>query len=141
MIKPSIFFCCCFLLMQPAVAQKNDPSFRPSSPVKYGQLIQQQKKNKTAAWILCGTGIALMAAGTYIYTLHKLESDTRSATSADELLFYSGAVATLASIPFFISAGKQKREARLALINEPSTMVSKTFATFNHTAIGLKVYF
>ena len=127
--------------MQPVAAQKNDALFRPSSPEKYQQLVQQQKKNKTAAWILCGTGIALMAAGTYIYALHEFESDTRGATSADELLFYSGAVATLASIPFFISAGKQKREARLALINEPSTIVSKTFATFNHMAIALRVYF
>ena len=141
MIKPSIFFCCCALLMQTGAAQKNDAAFKPSSPVKYGQLVQQQKKSKTTAWILCGTGVALMAAGTYIYFLHTLESDTRHATSTDELLFYSGAVATFASIPFFISAGKKKREARLALVRAHSTMLTKTFATFNHTAIGLRVYF
>jgi hypothetical protein len=127
------------LFMQLVKAQKIDTSLTLSSPVLYKQLIQEHKKNKQTAWILCGSGIALMATGTYINLLHHLESDTRGSTSADALLFYSGAAATFASIPFFIAAKKKKTAASLALKGESSTMVNQKFLKLNYTALVLTI--
>ena len=141
MVRSFMLFCCCIVFMQISKAQKIDTTLKLklSSPALYQQLIEEHKKNKKTAWILCGSGIALMGAGTYIYLLHHLESDTRGSTNADELLFYSGAAATVASIPFFISARKKKTAASLALKRESVTMANKKFSKLNYTAVVLTI--
>jgi hypothetical protein len=50
-----------------------------------------------------------------------------------------GFVTACASIPFFISSGKNKRQARLALKRESMSMGNKILNKFNYTAIACTV--
>ena len=84
----------------------------------------KQKRQKTAAWICLGGGAALTIAGMTLVENNLLGSFLRK-KGADEgyvagsLLTIVGGAATLASIPLFISAGKNKRKASLSLKGEP----------------------
>jgi len=89
----------------------------------------KHKKNKTAAWILGGSGVTMVIAGLAIngaettatilvevFTLGYAEVEKER---KGNWLIYVGSGATLASIPFFISAGKNKvPNYRIAMISD-----------------------
>ena len=54
-------------------------------------------------------------------------------------LSYLGGATTIASIPFFISAGKNKRKAKLFLKNSISSLKSPDIKNINYTGISLEI--
>lgn len=72
----------------------------------------KSKNKRTVAWVLLGTGTAAIITGALIDNAHKGYEETYTGG----FLELGGALCTLTSIPFFISATKnKKREAALSL--------------------------
>jgi hypothetical protein len=56
-------------------------------------------------------------------------------------LSYLGAATTIASIPFFISAGKNKRKAKMFLKNSVSTIILPKSRNSNYLSVSLTIPF
>ncbi|MEP6711099.1 MAG: hypothetical protein ABJA37_01725 [Ferruginibacter sp.] len=74
---------------------------KPSQALTKQEYLQKSKSQKTAAWILLGSGVALFAVA----------SPGNASFSTTAVLAVGGIVATLSSIPLFIAAGRNKRKA------------------------------
>jgi len=72
--------------------------------------LQKSKKQKTAAWILLGGGTA-MAVGGFATFDSSWDSGSASTTDIAGIIGTVGFLTGLASIPYFISAGKNKKTA------------------------------
>ena len=78
-------------------------------------LLQKSKKQKTTAWILLGTGTALIITGVIMNNAHKGEEGYHTGAMLEIL----GTSCALVSIPLFIgSSSKRKRAAALAFNNQ-----------------------
>lgn len=76
----------------------------------------QQNRNKTTAWILLGSGVTLMVGATIWGSSDEQGSFGFTENfDAQTTMFIIGGVASLASIPFFISAGKHKKRVVTSL--------------------------
>jgi hypothetical protein len=80
--------------------------------------LQKSKKQKTAAWILLGGGVGLTMAGVLINATQNTENfigvfvgETQTHETKGLWLCAVGGAATIASIPFFISAHKNRKTA------------------------------
>ena len=87
----------------------------PSQPVTKEDFLQKVKKQKTAGWVLLGGGFTMTVASLLAGAIH-VENDPGSivndkAFGAETVLFGVGLVSMAASIPFFVSASKNKRKA------------------------------
>lgn len=71
--------------------------------------LQKSKKQNTAAWVLLIFGTA-MAIGGGIAFNNNYDVSSYTETDISGVIMVAGVVADLASIPFFISAGKNKRK-------------------------------
>jgi uncharacterized membrane protein len=78
----------------------------PASVLTKQDYLQKSKNQKTAAWVLLGGGTA-MVGGSIIWALQ----DIFSTSSGPSVLFVTGGVAMIGSIPLFIVSGKNKRKA------------------------------
>jgi hypothetical protein len=92
--------------------------------------LKKAKNQKTTGWVLLGTGsaagiigIALMASNGFV--INPTE-ENENAAGTGGVLFTTGVLCDLASIPFFISAGKNKRRAA-----EISAGTQKTYLPLN----------
>lgn len=75
--------------------------------------LQKSKKQKTTAWILLAGGTAMFVGGATIFDNNYdfWESKSNSGENIGGVLMLTGIIADGASIPYFISAGKNKRTA------------------------------
>ncbi len=80
--------------------------------------LKKSKTQKTTGFILLGGGVMLMGTGMVIginETLNVIGNignpDSKSSLAGGAICFYTGLAASVASIPFFVSAGKNKRAA------------------------------
>ena len=101
------------------------------SQTQYDFYSLKQKRQKTAAWICLGGGVAMTLTGLVIKGGHKgaeITGDLLTLGLVDivgpeppiaNLLVYFGGASSAASIPLFISAGKNKRKASLSIKGEP----------------------
>lgn len=83
--------------------------------------LKKSKNQKTTAWILLGTGTALIGVG----LIDGSKKTTLSEGSGD-FWFYAltvGVAADLASIPFFISSSKNKKRAASITINNQNILL------------------
>lgn len=76
--------------------------------------LQKSKSQKTTAWVFLGVGAAAVITGAIVGTSLKEEDDLN--TGFDKMatgggIMLAGTVSCLVSIPFFISASKNKRKA------------------------------
>jgi hypothetical protein len=107
----------------------------------------KQKRNKTTAWILVGSGLLMTMSGLVINSADEaVGAATLGLADIEEVhkgdwLIYAGGVTTLASIPFFISAGKHKRKASLSLKSEQNLVGNITSRKFNNLSIALTLDF
>ena len=83
---------------------------RGNSPVPHTKeyYITKSKRQKNTAWILLGSGIALIGSG-IILAAHQKEPEVGAV--AFVLVGGPGIVTSLVSIPFFIASGSSKRKA------------------------------
>lgn len=107
----------------------------------------KQKRNKTTAWILAGGGLLMTMSGLVINSADEAaEAATLGLADIDEVhkgdwLIYVGGATTLASIPFFISAGKHKSKATVTLKAQQNSVVPGTLYNSNSLAIGFTIDF
>lgn len=88
-----------------------------SSTLTRQDYLQKSNRQKTIGWILLGSGAGMMG-GTLIFGPTSGAASFDDAVTALEI-FGIGIVASLSSIPFFISSGKNIRKAMsLSLKNE-----------------------
>ncbi len=92
---------------------------------QYDYYSLKQKRQKTAAWICLGGGVIMTLTGLIINSADEVgEMILLNLVEADPVhkgdwLIYLGGASTAASIPLFISAGKNTRKASLSLKGEP----------------------
>lgn len=122
--------------LQFVTAQKIDTSKNNSPQVMHDFYMQKHDTNKAVGFVFIGSGTIMMVLGVR-NSLHNLFSDS----SAGETLFVAGGVTALASIPFFISAGANKRKASLSLNRESVSIGDRSRGSFNYPAIAFKIRF
>lgn len=110
------------------------------SGLRYCTYMSKQKVNNTAGWVLLAPGAAMATlAGIIIVNNTGYLFPSRHATNK-EFLYLGGAMA-LASIPFFISANKNKARAYLSLKRGTVTFAERCPDNFNYLAVSLKIKF
>lgn len=92
------------------------------SPLTKEDYVKKSKAQKTGAWVTLGAGIGMVAGGLAI----NIGSDWIPENENKGLwLSYVGGVATLASIPLFISSHKNKKRAASLTVNHQSILLPK----------------
>lgn len=128
--------------------QKIDTSIRKSPQVLHDMYMQKRKINNTVGWVMFGSGIGMMIGSMAInlsggilgsggFSLNeRSRSNSNSNPSKGLWLAYVGGATTLASIPFFISAGRNKTKARLALKKEAITTGNRMVDKSHYAALA-----
>jgi hypothetical protein len=106
-------------------------------------LLLKSKKQKTTAWILLALG-----AGTVI-TAYAIESAKVNNDPLGYILPYNtekfgiaiiaGGALMIASVPFFISSGKNKRKANVIIRNESATFLHPSSPKINFYVVGIQI--
>ncbi|TFV94721.1 hypothetical protein E4S40_11980 [Algoriphagus kandeliae] len=83
--------------------------------------LEKSKKQKTTAFILLGGGAALLGAGAIIgsenFCLFSCTDSQNNAMNAASVMVVAGGAAMIASIPVFVSSGKNARKAAELSLN------------------------
>jgi len=95
-----------------AMVSGQPKTWPPVHPTEY--YLSKSKRQKNAAWILLGSGMALICGG-IIVAAH--QRDAEYAGVALVLVSGPGLVTSLVSIPFFIGSGHNKKRA---MISQPN---------------------
>ena len=110
-------------------------------------LLKKSKNQKTAAWILLGSGSAVAIAGSIIGTNAVKNSNPNDpfdifppGSLAGGAMILGGIAAIVASVPFFIASGKNKRKANLILQNEPQSFLRQLHKGKNYS-VGVSFNF
>jgi len=139
-----------FLLLlsfQIVQGQVIEPSNTKSTQVLFDYHTTMQKKKKTTAWILLGSGVAMTIGG-----FAALENDTktlinglitgkRTRTGGSTFLIVGGGATALASIPFFISASKHKRKVTISLKGEQNVGTNIKIDNSNYLVLNVTILF
>ncbi len=105
--------------------------------------LKKSKDQKIAAWVLLGTGVVLDIIGIATYPdeiLFLTESQKQQEKTAG-VLAVTGIAFMLTSIPFFISAHKNKKRAMSITINTQQfrQLKSSNLYTVNYPALTMKI--
>ncbi|CAN5412562.1 hypothetical protein BH10BAC3_BH10BAC3_27320 [soil metagenome] len=129
-------------------AQKLDPaSIAKLSPEKRDEVngyLHKAKNAKTTALVLCIGGGTLAIAGMAV-VLSELGNDVwfdgqdPTSSAAGPILFYTGAAAALASIPFFVNIHKQRNNARAVLYQDKGVSIAPKVTLPNTRSFGLRI--
>ncbi len=100
-------------------AQLRDTVKTTTSPQPDADLLfHKAHKQKTTAWILLGAGAGVSLAG-FIIAANAADKDlfgfASSTAQAGTVMMLAGAAAMVASVPFFLSSGHNRKEAMLLL--------------------------
>lgn len=97
------------------------------------------KKHNTTGWVLLLSGTAMIVGGAVAFDSSWDES---SATSTDisGFILLAGVIADLASIPFFISAGVNKRKAAYLSFNIQDYPPALSFGKNNYPACSITLH-
>jgi len=101
------------LLLILALAESNfGQQIPPASKITKDQYLRKSKNQKTTAWILLGSGTLIIAGGIIGFSESTLDK-------ADQYgwIMIAGVALDLASIPFFILSGKNKKRANAITAN------------------------
>jgi len=142
---------CLFLFFLIAIQQIQsqviEPTTNKSSQELYDFHTLKQKKNKTAAWIMLGGGLVMTMAGLVVNSEDEVgEMLTLGFMKFEKVhkgdwMIYLGSASTLASVPFFIAAGKNKRKAWLSLKGESITFSNLSYKKSKHLSLALTIDF
>jgi len=125
----------CLVLAVPAVAQKVSP---PESRAYYEE---RSRKQKTAGWILLGSG-TVMAVGGFFAFGNSWYSGSYTETDIYGFVMLGGVASTIASVPFFINSGKNARKAAtLSLKSQPALLPGNDRLNSAKPAVALAIKF
>jgi hypothetical protein len=95
--------------------QTGDRSLKSMTDPELGRYyLQKSRSQKTAGWILLGGGLALYTAGVASFS----NSIWSESTGGAEVMILVGSLSTIACIPLFITAAKNKGRAEILLRHE-----------------------
>ena len=115
-----MFFSFCLLCIAAGLSAQQRTT--PMSDLELGQYyLSKSKSQKTIGWILLGGGLALYIGGIATYSDIYDDQDTEAA-----VMVLTGSIATIASIPLFITAAKNKGRAEILLRNQNVPMGFKS---------------
>jgi hypothetical protein len=117
-MKNSLLILPLFLLMAASVLAQEEvkpQGYQISSEDQYDNLMETSKRKKANAWISVAGGAGLSILGRNLYTQQNVESPGATAAYA---VSATGIVSTPVSILLFLSAAKDRREAKVLLKNE-----------------------
>lgn len=105
----------------------------PETPTLKTDYLKKSKSQKTAAWILLGTGTALMTTGFAVGVnegeasiISLITGEVKEPSNTGETLIWTGLAAAAGSIPLFIAARKNNKKAMsLSLKNETMPQLHK----------------
>jgi hypothetical protein len=110
-----------------------------SSPQEfYDYYMIKNQKNKRAAWICLGGGAGLFVIGTAVGTAGLLDWDS-SQMGAGTGMMLAGIVGAAVSVPLFISAGSNKRKARLHFSSTQNTVANIKLDNSKSFGVLLKI--
>jgi len=141
------FFLVFLLTFQHSQSQVIDTSTDKSPQESYDYFSLKQKRQKIGAWICIGSGIVMTLTGltinssdeiVEIYTLGLAEVED---VHKGDWLIYLGSATTIASIPLFVSASKNKRKASMSLKGETVSFGNLTYKNSKHLSIALTIDF
>lgn len=119
-------------------AQLIEPTPDSSPQEFYDYYMIKNQKNKTAAWICLGGGAGLFVIGTAVGTAGLLDWDSSKMGTGTGFIV-AGMVGAAVSVPLFISAGNNKRKARLSFENAQNKVADMRFDNSTNFAITLKI--
>lgn len=119
----------------------------PKQDWKESDYYKKSKKQKTAAWIFLGGGVAMFTGGMIAHFNYINNQDDPFAgidqVTTGEVVAYCGVLVACGSIPFFILSSKNKRKAQAAsaFINmEHAPVLQGTvFTNQSYPALGIKI--
>ena len=106
-------------------AQEIDNSFNKTPQEMHDMFMQKHKSKTTAGWITLGSGLVIAGVG---FAIIDYDNGLDMGSIIGAGLVVIGGASTLVSVPLFISAGSNKRKAKLALKSEKVSvgMIDKT---------------
>src|SRR5210317_505783 len=119
-------------------AQLIEPAPNSSPQEFYDYYMIKNQKNKKAAWICLGGGAGLFAIGMAVGTAGIMDWDSSKLGTGGGLAV-AGMVGAAISIPLFISAGSNKRKARLSFENTQNKVGNIRFDNSSNFAVTLKI--
>jgi hypothetical protein len=147
-IKTLSFFCVLSYSFSMSSIQSQHLENSPTEPAnKNFQYYSKKNKNqKTTAWILLAggatvslTGLITQAATATIDLVTIMAGSEPEFSQTGTYITYAGLVTMATSIPFFISSGKNKKRASIALTQEKITMGHKISQQANYNNIALRI--
>ena len=121
-----------FFVVQLVMGQHIDTAMNKSPQRLHDMYMQNRKTNAIIGWVMLGAGIGMTLGGIAKYY------NTSESNNGKSIAYLGGAL-TFGSIPFFISAGNNKRKARLALKGESVIIGNEKHYKFNYTALALQI--
>ena len=119
-----------------AQGQEIDNSSNKTPQEMHDMFMKKHKTNKLVGWIMVGSGVVMIVSGIGINLSEGWGEGNQNKGLG---LSYLGGAITLTSIPFFISAGSNKRKARLAL--KGGTVGIGMFDKTNHLSVSITIPF
>ncbi|WP_067147688.1 hypothetical protein [Pseudotamlana agarivorans] len=117
-VKPILILLILYLsFSNHALGQALTEAQNQSAQELYDFHIKKKKTNNTVAWIVLGSGVAMIVGGYGINMSGGIIDNDSTNNNKGLWLSYLGGAVTVASIPLFISAGKHKRKAKIQLQN------------------------
>jgi hypothetical protein len=115
----------------------------PSNEFSKEYYLQKSKSQKSTGWILLGGGAALAIIGLIGFSSTFDIWDSSSESDSYGYLMLGGSVISLASIPMFISSGKNNRKAATISLNNQSILVPKQGSLVQNSqpSLSLKITF
>lgn len=143
-MKKAIVFFCAFLFTTALVsAQKLDSATLAAPQKRYDYYWQAYKHKVRTGRSLLVTGLTATAIGAGIIAIGiGSDTDNDHGTVAGVVglgLSTVGVGALITSIPFFISAGNDKRKAKLALKGEALTMGNQLLLKTTYPALAVRI--
>ena len=115
---------------------------KPLSDFELGQIYLKKSKNqKTASWLLLGTGVSLNLIGAFIVPKEMKNSEKLQSSQTGAALFLVGSVTALMSVPLFISGQNNKVRADILLSERqvPFSFEKRRNISLNSIGIGISL--
>lgn len=131
---------CISLLIQSVNGQIIDTARTKTMQSLHDSYIKKYKTNITGGRVLLGAGLGMIAIGGIVFASYAGQGYNGPAPVTEEVfLLFVGPGTALASIPFFISAKRNKTKAALSLKGAAVTIGNKASYNCNYTALALTI--
>lgn len=135
-----ILFMLGLLFAQSVTGQIIEPKVTIPQQELHDRYLMKYKTSKTAGWVLLGSGIGMILGGGIAFASYASDGFNGVApVTAETLFIIVGPATALVSIPFFISAKRNKAKANLAIKGEVFNPSLGKPTQSKYTAVALTI--